>query len=103
MQKEAISVSKILNSLHPSNTMFLTGWFGIRKNFSQFLLCALPFLQEYGNISYHTESGQSVPLDSNVQLNEFGIKHEKKSKKMMNKKNDQLKPVVPIISIDMPD
>lgn len=44
-----------------------------------------------------------MPLDSNVQLNEFGIKHEKKSKKMLNKKNDQLKPVVPIISIDMPD
>lgn len=91
-------------------TSVLLGWFGIRKNFSQFLLCALPFLQEYGNISYHTESasggggGQQVaPLESNVQLNEFGIKHEKKSKKLMNKKMDHLKPVVPIISIDLPD
>lgn len=79
------------------------GWFGIRKNFSQFLLCALPFLQEYGNISYHTDNAQAVPLDSNAQLNEYGIKHDKRSKKNLNKKNDHLKPVVPIISIDVPD
>lgn len=47
-------------------------WFGIRKNFSQFLLSALPSLQEYGNISYHTETGgQTVPLNSNVQLDDF--------------------------------
>ncbi|CAD7087450.1 unnamed protein product [Hermetia illucens] len=78
-------------------------WFGIRKNFSQFLLSTLPFLQEYGNISYHTESGgQTVPLDSNVQLDDFD-KHDKKSKKALSKKNDHLKPVVPIISIDIPD
>ena len=81
---------------------FFLGWFGIRKNFSQFLLCALPFLQEYGNISYHTENGQNLPLDSNVQLDEFG-KPEKKNKKVLNKKMDHLKPVVPIISIDLPD
>lgn len=78
-------------------------WFGIRKSFSQFLLSALPFLQEYGNISYHTENGQNVPvLDQNVRLDEFD-KNDKRSKKALNKKNDLLKPVVPIISIDIPD
>lgn len=78
-------------------------WFGIRKNFSQFLLSALPFLQEYGNISYHTDSGgQNLPLDGNLGLEEFD-KNNKKSKKLLNKKNDAMKPVVPIISIDLPD
>lgn len=89
-------------------------WFGIRKSFSQFLLSAMPFLQEYGNISYHAETqsnaGQSVPLDgsssstSNMAatepLHEFS-KHDKKSKKAA--KNDIMKPVVPFISIDLPD
>ncbi|XP_016998254.1 transmembrane protein 185B [Drosophila takahashii] len=90
-------------------------WFGIRKSFSQFLLSAMPFLQEYGNISYHPEThsnaGQSMPLDANAtssstsmaaseQLHEFG-KHDKKSKK--GAKNDILKPVVPFVSIDLPD
>lgn len=83
---------------------FISGWFGIRKNFSQFLLNAFPILQEYGNISYHTENGQNVPLESNVQLEEnINNKRDKKNKKIVNKKSDHLKPVVPIISIDIPD
>lgn len=99
----------------------IPGWFGMRKNFSQFLLCALPFLQEYGNISYHAEqqpvqpssnnrrsdgssdsSGRDGP-DATAQLDEFSVKHERRSKKYNNKKIDHLKPVVPIISIDLPD
>lgn len=28
------------------------GWFGIRKDFCHFLLELLPFLREYGNVSY---------------------------------------------------
>ncbi|EDW26442.1 GL12981 [Drosophila persimilis] len=88
-------------------------WFGIRKSFSQFLLSAMPFLQEYGNISYHADThsnaGQSVPLDAssststaaaNEQLHEFS-RHDKKNKK--GAKNDILKPVVPFVSIDLPD
>lgn len=84
-------------------------WFGIRKSFSQFLLSAMPFLQEYGNISYHAENSnaqQSQPLDgsssssSTAHLGDFD-KHMKKSKK--SAKNDSMKPVVPIISIDLPD
>lgn len=66
----------------------------------------MPFLQEYGNISYHVDrsaAAQSVPLDastSNVHTEDFN-KHDKKSKK--GAKNDSMKPVMPIISIDMPD
>lgn len=65
----------------------------------------VPCLQEYGNISYHTESaGQTQPLDTaTAQLDEFE-KYDKKGKKAaLSKKNDHLKPVVPIISIDLPD
>lgn len=81
-------------------------WFGIRKSFSQFLLSAMPFLQEYGNISYHADhsvAAQSVPLDSSSTTVHMGDsdKHDKKNKK--GTKNDSMKPVVPIISIDLPD
>lgn len=31
---------------------FSSGWFGIRKDFCHFLLELLPFLREYGNVSY---------------------------------------------------
>lgn len=76
-------------------------WFGIRKNFSQFLLSTMPCLQEYGNISYTTDrNGQNVPLDTN----EFEFeKYDKKSRKALSKKIESLKPVVPIISIELPD
>jgi len=29
-----------------------TGWFGIRREFCQFLLAACPTLREYGNVTY---------------------------------------------------
>lgn len=41
------------------------GWFGIRKDFCQFLLELFPFLREYGNISYdlqHEDSEVSEEL-----------------------------------------
>lgn len=63
----------------------------------------MPCLQEYGNISYTTERnqhGQNVPLETN----EFEFeKYDKKSKKALSKKMESLKPVVPIISIELPD
>lgn len=39
---------------------YLSGWFGIRKDFCQFLLELFPFLREYGNISYdlHNEDSE---------------------------------------------
>lgn len=74
------------------------------------MLSALPFLQEYGNISYHSSDtasdrdgggseDNSSHLSGNV-LIEFEKHHDKRSQ---NKKLDLLKPVVPIISIEMPD
>lgn len=82
-----------------------------------FLLGCMPCLQEYGNISYHssdtnanddeadrTSSSVNVSgshLASNVIL--FEKHHDKRSRSLQNKKLDLLKPVVPIVSIEMPD
>lgn len=64
----------------------------------------MPCLQEYGNIGYHSaRANQNAPTDSNGQpLDDFD-KNDKRTQDMLNKKNDHLKPVVPIISIDLPD
>lgn len=79
---------------------FFAGWFGIRKNFSQFLLSTLPCLQEYGNIGYHSTRNQNANSEpANSQAEE---PDENKSKDSL-KKFDHLKPVMPIVSIDMPD
>lgn len=34
------------------------GWFGIRKDFCHFLLELLPFLREYGNVSYDLQRSE---------------------------------------------
>lgn len=68
----------------------------------------MPCLQEYGNIGYHSTRNQnSAPVDTTtVQLDEFATAaaaaNQRKSKDGL-KKNDHMKPVVPIISIDLPD
>lgn len=61
------------------------------------------FFSEYGNIGYHSTRNQSVPLDSTTQLDDVESNAHSKSKDKLNKKCDQMKPVVPIISIDLPD
>lgn len=88
-------------------------WFGIRKEFCQFLLSVFPLLQEYANIAYnndvaranrHTEpplNAEGVPPYTDEER-EKKVKDNKKSMKNQ-KKNETLKPVVPIVSIDMPD
>lgn len=100
--------------------LFGIGWFGMRKDFCQFLLSVFPLLQEYANIAYHSEPNQQGTNGANAntvenQQNAIGAdrvrssrhtrskdKHCKKSVKNQ-KKNELLKPVVPIISIDIPD
>lgn len=83
--------------------IFLPGWFGIRKDFCHFLLSLCPFLQEYANIAYSLQNdeaarrGQSVP-EGNVDAPTLDMKSDKRFKK-----TELLKPVVPVISIDMPD
>lgn len=69
------------------------GWFGIRKDFCTFILGACPLLQEYANIAYHSESRTN------------GVEMQRTEKREHNvlKKADLLKPVLPIISIEMPD
>ncbi|XP_077286966.1 transmembrane protein 185A isoform X2 [Arctopsyche grandis] len=71
-------------------------WFGMRKDFCQFLLSVFPLLQEYANIAYNNEPNHQNPNNGEQK------KHCKKSLKNQ-KKNELLKPVVPIISIDIPD
>lgn len=91
----------------------------MRKNFAVFLLSALPFLQEYGNISYHPSDvgsgsngnggGDNSDRESNSTnpgqnvLIEYEKHHDKRSRSLQSKKLDMFKPVVPIISIEMPD
>ncbi|KAK4877902.1 hypothetical protein RN001_010408 [Aquatica leii] len=69
-------------------------WFGVRKDFCSFILSACPLLQEYGNISYTSERRSN------------GVEMQQQNEKtdMCNiKKADLLKPVLPIISIEIPD
>lgn len=90
-------------------------WFGMRKTFYQYLLVTLPCLQEYGNISYRTEAsndaeqGQAnIPLEANVNgvaaaNNAVADKAKPAAAKILFRKIDFAKSVVPIISIDVPD
>lgn len=66
-------------------------WFGIRKDFCHFLLSMFPFLQEYANIAYSSNTQNNGEQSNRV-------RHEKSKKQV-----DATKPVVPIISIDTPD
>lgn len=91
----------------------------MRKDFCQFLLSVFPLLQEYANIAYNNEtnqnsnngvqgsaeSQQNVNAPDQYRTNRHSRVKEKHSKKSMKnqKKNELLKPVVPIISIDIPD
>lgn len=88
----------VYNKVKTINFLFLSGWFGIRKDFSHFLLSICPILQEYANIAYSsgrtTENGER---NENVQQ----LTHYTKDK--MHKKCDNTKPVIPVISIEMPD
>ncbi|XP_035207072.1 transmembrane protein 185B-like isoform X2 [Stegodyphus dumicola] len=43
-------------------------WFGIRKDFCQFLLSVCPLLQEYGNISYSLHSNEPEDTEPSIQV-----------------------------------
>ena len=92
------------------NIDFFTGWFGIRKDFCQFLLSVFPLLQEYANIAYNNNNiNQSngiptEPMNQEPYRDEETQKKVKEKKSHKNqKKNEAMKPVVPVTSIDMPD
>ncbi|CAH2007497.1 unnamed protein product [Acanthoscelides obtectus] len=67
-------------------------WFAMRKDFCSFVLGACPILQEYANIGYHSERRTNRVEMEQVQKNE-----------KIFKRADLLKPVQPIVSIEMPD
>lgn len=72
-------------------------WFGIRKEFSTFLLASCPLLQEYANISYRTRGGG----DSGTGVSNGG---DSEGKYGVIKRADLCgKAVMPIIAIDLPD
>lgn len=77
--------------------LVLLGWFGMRKDFCEFLLGICPCLQEYGNVSY------KFPGSIFVQERD----HQESSLEDMHRKpvvsDYQSKLVVPIVSIEMPD
>lgn len=69
-------------------------WFGMRKDFCSFVLGACPLLQEYANIAYNTDRRRASA----------GVELQSADKQDMRiKKADMLKPVLPIVSIEMPD
>nr|CAI5832124.1 unnamed protein product [Callosobruchus analis] len=67
-------------------------WFAMRKDFCSFVLGACPVLQEYANIAYHSERRANRVEMEQVEKNEKTVKRA-----------DLLKPVQPIVSIEMPD
>lgn len=71
-------------------------WFGLRKDFCQFLLGLSPCLQEYGNISYSKQRSQDPGTDTE----HVTPKREPVKKKPIDSSE---KNVVPIVSIEMPD
>lgn len=65
----------------------------MRKDFCSFLLGACPLLQEYANIAYHSERhNNGVELEQHTD-----------SKERIVRRADLMKPVLPIVSIEMPD
>lgn len=94
--------------------VFLSGWFGLRKDFCQFLVSdACPCLQEYGNISYKvqfnecsqsdtaTEPIRGQPASVNVQSEQSSPLSSPKRKHKKSASKDTL--VAPVMLIEMPD
>lgn len=75
--------------------LLFLGWFGMRKDFCQFLLGVCPFLQEYGNISYSLHKNRQNQEESTTQTTTDTAKKYKLP--------DVSKVVVPVISIETPD
>ena len=78
-----------------TQSLSFTGWFGIRKDFCDFLLGTCPFLQEYGNISCKFSESiflRPPPEETTVEPQRKPVMHEYAAKC-----------VVPVVSIEMPD
>lgn len=102
------SEKKVSDDMHVwvLKNLSFAGWFGIRKDFCQFLLSVFPLLQEYANIAYNNNNRGSTgePPNPEPYSDEATHKKAKDRKSQKNqKKNEAMKPVVPVTSIDMPD
>lgn len=93
-----------------SNNFNISGWFGLRKDFCQFLLGICPFLQEYANIAYNSQinlgdsrTNNTQPTNTNENQELRNLKNKSKSNKNIQVSDSVIKSVAPIISIDMPD
>ena len=81
----------------------ILGWFGIRKDFCQFLLSVCPLLQEYGNISYSLHSNEPEDNEPPIQVMTHSKPPYSSSKKKSASSQSELKMVVPALSIETPD
>lgn len=71
----------------------MAGWCGMQKDFYLFLLDIVPSLREYGNISYHGSLGSSAGVDQT----------DGHQARMKPRLRTDLRPVAPVIAIDVPD
>ncbi|CAL8129613.1 unnamed protein product [Orchesella dallaii] len=78
-------------------------WFGIRKNFCHFLLDVCPCFQEYCNISYSVQDDEDGGGRDNVDSGGSEFQASSKSHPAIVVSKINSKPIVPIVSIEMPD
>ena len=77
----------------------ILGWFGIRKEFCEFLLDTFPLLREYGNISY--KFSDTILSDRNESSSDSSL--ETISYDQQRRKENQRIQVEAVMYIDMPD
>eukprot|EP00111_Clytia_hemisphaerica_P002795 TCONS_00007870-protein len=75
-------------------------WFGMRKDFCEFLLDAIPFLREYGNISY--KFSDTVVADAN-ESDGSSSSIELSNTQESSKIREANKPVASVLVLDIPD
>ena len=80
-------------------------WFGIRRDFCQFLLEIFPFLREYGNISYdlHHEDSEDAEETSAPEAPKIAPMFGKKARVVITQSPGKYVPPPPKLNIDMPD
>uniref|UniRef100_A0AAQ4PQS8 Transmembrane protein 185B n=2 Tax=Perciformes TaxID=8111 RepID=A0AAQ4PQS8_GASAC len=83
------------------------GWFGIRKDFCHFLLELLPFLREYGNVSYDLQRSEDPEAVEDVPVPEPPPKiapmFHKKTGVVITQSPGKYFVPPPKLCIDMPD
>ncbi|XP_045919943.1 transmembrane protein 185-like [Micropterus dolomieu] len=83
------------------------GWFGIRKDFCHFLLELLPFLREYGNVSYDLQRSEDPEAAEDLPVPEPPPKiapmFHKKTGVVITQSPGKYFVPPPKLCIDMPD